>query len=88
MNLLTNLFGQKKILPHFRDWCVSTVMSVGESETPAYIPLLVLFIGCAQLCTTYFTLEIQARLPKSRKKLQSAILAAGYRYRLVSSKKE
>ena len=28
----------------------------------------------------YFTLEIQARLPKSRKKLQSAILVAGYRY--------
>ena len=37
---------KKKLLPHFRDWCVS----VGESETPAYIPLLV-FIGFAQLCT-------------------------------------
>ena len=49
MNLLTNLFGQKKLLPHFRDCCVS----VGKSETPAYIPLLV-FIGCARLCTVLF----------------------------------
>ena len=36
----------------------------------------------------YFTLKIQARLPKSRKKLQSAILVAGYRYSIPSPQRK
>ena len=47
----------KKLLPHFRDCCVS----VGESETPAYIPLLVL-IGCVRLCTVLFHFENSSKV--------------------------